>query len=189
MFIPKIPLASFFDDVNSTFTFKSFSPKQQPQELSSPPLLISPITCNDLSNGACLKGTFSLYKSLLVFEGVSFLIIDFFIVQQINYSKSRQKYLDLACSKLKILSQSQSTKTLGLEVTKNGQSYELLFNDKKTFEDWSEVLREFCVLSSFYEEYKTVKMIGKGTFARVSSSLYKKMAYFFRYIWRNQRGI
>jgi len=38
---------------------------------------------------------------------------------------------------------------------------------EETMEDWLSALKSACVLSNFHEEYKALKMIGKGSFAKV----------------------
>jgi len=143
---------SYFDEHNTDFTFQSVGTKQpQSEELLTQPLIISPLSFKDLSNGFTLTGTFGLYKTLLVFEGV-------------NYFKSRQKYLDIFGAKLHY---DQSNTDYGVVIEKNGQSYELICHDKKTFESWIVALRKVCVLTNFHAEYKASKMIGKGRFGRV----------------------
>jgi serine/threonine protein kinase len=52
-------------------------------------------------------------------------------------------------------------------LTKNKITYEFYHTSKAIVEDWIEVLKQICVLTTFHEEYKAHKMIGKGSFAKV----------------------
>jgi serine/threonine protein kinase len=52
-------------------------------------------------------------------------------------------------------------------VTKNGYSFEFYSSDKLIIEHWKKALRSVCVLNDFHEEYKAIKMIGEGGFAKV----------------------
>ena len=50
---------------------------------------------------------------------------------------------------------------------KNGISYEFYSADEKIIDNWFNCLRQFCILTTFHDEYKAIKMIGKGSFAKV----------------------
>lgn len=64
-------------------------------------------------------------------------------------------------------------------VSKNGNSFELRFDDKETTKMWIDVLKRVCVLTNFHEEYKAIKLIGKGTFAKVNICLKLNMSNLF----------
>ena len=55
----------------------------------------------------------------------------------------------------------------GLLLVKNGISYEFFSPDEKIIDNWFHCLRQFCILTNFHDEYKAIKMIGKGSFAKV----------------------
>jgi len=56
---------------------------------------------------------------------------------------------------------------LGFTVTKNGTSFDFYTQDAKVGAAWAEALKNVCVLLNFHDEYKAIKMIGRGSFAKV----------------------
>lgn len=75
--------------------------------------------------------------------------------------------MELAHSKLKDLQPSGSNPNHGFMLTKNGASYEFYSPEKQVIDDWMSTLKNICILSTFHEEYKALKMIGRGSFAKV----------------------
>lgn len=56
---------------------------------------------------------------------------------------------------------------VGFALTKNGSTYEFTSKDEAVVKRWINDLKSICVLSTFHEEYKAIKMIGRGSFAKV----------------------
>jgi len=75
--------------------------------------------------------------------------------------------LDLAQSHVKYMPTSQGTPVFGLTLSRGTTTFELQFNDQKQQDEWMQAFKGVCILDSFHEEYKAVKMIGKGGFAKV----------------------
>jgi len=63
------------------------------------------------------------------------------------------------------------TVNYGFSVTKNGAKYDFHTDDQQTADDWINALKSVCVLTNFHDEYKALKMIGKGSFAKVKKKL------------------
>ena len=78
--------------------------------------------------------------------------------------------LELSHSKLKAIASTTNNNNYGFSLSKNGSTYEFYTPDQKLRDDWVTVLKGVCVLTSFHDEFKALKMIGKGSFAKV---LYK----------------
>ena len=53
---------------------------------------------------------------------------------------------------------------------KNNKTAEFFTTELKIFETWKNFLRYKCILNSFHEDFDVKKMIGKGSFAKVSPS-------------------
>ena len=68
---------------------------------------------------------------------------------------------------MQTLGPSMTTSNFGFSITRNGTKYEFFSPDEKTIESWTNALKTVCVLTTFHEEYKALKMIGKGSFAKV----------------------
>lgn len=55
----------------------------------------------------------------------------------------------------------------GFRLTQNGRFVELYARNKEAMLQWFEHLKDHCVLTSFSNDYATIKLMGKGNFARV----------------------
>lgn len=75
--------------------------------------------------------------------------------------------LEIANSRMKVLPNSGSEGVYGFTLSKNGGSYEFTTKNESVFNRWITSLKSICVLAPFHEQYKAVKMIGKGSFAKV----------------------
>lgn len=75
--------------------------------------------------------------------------------------------LEIANSKMKLLQNNGVDGVLGFSLTKNGNTYEFTTKNENAFNRWMTSLKSICILSTFHEEYKAVKMIGRGSFAKV----------------------
>lgn len=73
--------------------------------------------------------------------------------------------MELAHSKMKPIEASDGIQ--GFTVTKNGNSFDFYAPDNKIAQAWVEALKTVCVLLNFHDEYKAIKMIGRGSFAKV----------------------
>jgi len=56
----------------------------------------------------------------------------------------------------------------GFSISKNGCTFAFESPSEEAVNDWTSALRKICILQNFHDEYKAVKMIGKGSFAKVS---------------------
>ena len=84
---------------------------------------------------------------------------------QNSTSKQPDLILEIANSKMKVLP--SNTGVIGFSLTKNGNTYEFTTKDENVNRKWTNELKGICVLTTFHEEYKAIKMIGKGSFAKV----------------------
>lgn len=55
----------------------------------------------------------------------------------------------------------------GFSLSKNGNTYEFTTKDENVMKRWVNELKGICILTTFHEEYKAIKMIGRGSFAKV----------------------
>jgi len=76
--------------------------------------------------------------------------------------------LEISYSRLKALPEVENGSVHGFSLAKNENLYEFTTSNKQIVEDWMNALKCICILSNFHEEYKAIKMIGKGSFAKVS---------------------
>jgi len=72
--------------------------------------------------------------------------------------------IELAQARLKNISSDFQN---GFSITKNGQVYEFCSEDSYLVEKWFNTLKKVCILTHFHDEYKALKMIGRGSFAKV----------------------
>lgn len=151
----EIQKGSFFDprEAISTFKFVKPSPKQK-DSLNTSPKIKGFFTSKNLETHVCQKGNHALLNQMLVFYGE-------------NSFENPQSILDLAQSHVRNMPTTQGVSVFGLILSRGGTIIELQFNDKKQQDDWMQVFKGVCILDSFHEEYKALKMIGKGGFAKV----------------------
>jgi len=86
--------------------------------------------------------------------------------------------LDLAQSRMKVSPAVQGINTHGITIAKDGSTIELQFTEKKQADQWINILKGVCILDSFHEDYKAVKMIGKGGFAKVRLEKFVRLTYY-----------
>jgi len=65
------------------------------------------------------------------------------------------------------LSSANGKRSFGFKLTKNGAAYEFYFATSQIVEYWTDALRNVCVMTNFHSEYKALKLLGEGGFARV----------------------
>lgn len=63
----------------------------------------------------------------------------------------------------------ESQKMFFFRFSKNNRNAEFYTTDAKIFETWKNFLRYKCILTTFHDDFEVKKMIGKGSFAKVSS--------------------
>lgn len=73
--------------------------------------------------------------------------------------------MEIANSKMKVLPENAGV--FGFSLTKNGNTFEFTTKEENVAKRWITELKAICVLSTFHDEYKAIKMIGKGSFAKV----------------------
>jgi serine/threonine protein kinase len=146
---------SFFDDNNLQPSFQFIKPQAHDQnDLDSPATIRDFLTLKDPSDNQTKQGFYALHNKLLAY----------YKSESIDSLKC---VLNLTHSKLKYLPADATNSEHGFEVTKNGSSFEFYSPDKQTIDNWMMILRSFCVVSDFHEEFKAIKMIGQGSFAKV----------------------
>ena len=59
-------------------------------------------------------------------------------------------------------------RTHKIKFMKNMQGFEIITRDMDTFDEWYNHLRPNVILNDFHDQFDVIKMIGKGSFARVS---------------------
>jgi hypothetical protein len=60
--------------------------------------------------------------------------------------------------------------SFGIKFIKNMKYSELWAGSEEIFKAWKEALAKVCIQSDFHIKYTAIKMIGKGSFARVRDS-------------------
>jgi len=146
---------SFFDDddMNVLFIFKKIDKTHKDVDL--PAILRDTLTRQvSGSNTAPQQGSYALHnRSLVYYKSAS--------------SKMPEMVLNLAHSKLGEIQPTSTNSNCGFSISKNGATYEFYSAEKEVIENWIIALKNVCILTTFHEEYKALKMIGRGSFAKV----------------------
>ena len=71
--------------------------------------------------------------------------------------------------RLEVINSTENEKDdkFGIKFVHNRQSMELYARSKEVQEKWLGRLRQFCILSTYADQYANVKLIGEGSFAKV----------------------
>jgi len=147
--------ASFFDPKEQYSSFKFIKPTPKQKEcLTSTPKIKGFFTSKNLDTHVCQKGNHAILNKLLVFYGD-------------NAFENPQSILDLSQSHIKLMEPNQGATAHGLMLSRGSSTFELQFTDKKQQDDWMQVFKGVSILDTFHEDYKAIKMIGKGGFAKV----------------------
>ena len=72
------------------------------------------------------------------------------------------------CLRLNFLSNNDANRKFGLQFMHNNITKEFYTDDEFFFKKLKKFLIYRCILATFHEEYEVKKMIGKGSFAKVS---------------------
>jgi len=148
-------IRSFFDSPDSKATFLFAKPaSHRKRDLNTSPTVKGFFSCRGGKSNKTKQGIYALHNQLLVFHGEQF-------------SNNPLVVLDLQQSRLKSISNSRVKLNQGFIIARNGYSFEFLSSDKQNVDAWKTALKEICVLEGFLEEYKILKTIGKGSFAKV----------------------
>lgn len=150
-----IPKTSFFDDEDPSGNFAFVLPEQKQQkDLQTPSTLKDTFSVNFTGADSSKKFTFGLHNKLLAqYKDTS--------------SSCPDQVLDLSFSRFKYLRPEEGLGEFGFSVTKNANTYEFSTSDKQVADNWFEALKKVCVLNTFHDDYKAIKMIGRGSFAKV----------------------
>jgi len=146
---------SFFDDddLSIRFEFKKATKAHQ-KDLNHPCMLKNNLIKQLPNSPNQQEGFYALHnKTLAWYKNSS--------------SKTVEGVLELAHCKAKHLTPVNGNTCYGFSLSKNGNTYEFYSPNKQVIEDWMNALKTICVLTCFHEEYKALKMIGKGSFAKV----------------------
>ena len=124
-----------------------------------------PVTKNKL-----LEGNFYVYASKeKKFYMYYFELHDHYIFCKKSKTSDEIAYMDIENSFMKITSQTMINDEVhsGLKFIKK-RAYEELFSlNEVMLSEWFEVLKRYCILTKFRLYYETIKVIGKGNFAKV----------------------
>jgi len=150
---------SFFDDddLSVLFIFKKIDKTHK--DLDAPQIIRENLTRQvPGANAPPQQGSYALHnRTLVYYKSMS--------------SKLPESYLDLAHSKLRAVppatTNTATSMNYGFSLTKNGATYEFYSPEKEVIDDWIVALKNVCILTTFHEEYKALKMIGRGSFAKV----------------------
>jgi len=70
-------------------------------------------------------------------------------------------------SRYKAIKPDETNTEYGFSFIKNNVTFDFFCPDKQTADNWADALKKVCVLVSFHDDYKAIKMIGRGSFAKV----------------------
>eukprot|EP00331_Platyophrya_macrostoma_P004586 CAMPEP_0176430336 /NCGR_PEP_ID=MMETSP0127-20121128/14191_1 /TAXON_ID=938130 /ORGANISM="Platyophrya macrostoma, Strain WH" /LENGTH=634 /DNA_ID=CAMNT_0017812203 /DNA_START=8 /DNA_END=1912 /DNA_ORIENTATION=- len=141
--------SSFFDDDDLRVTFNWEDPLASPSRvhLNNEPILSETFNYSQANSQTFSAGYFSLYQKCLVrYKNSS--------------SKEAEAILDISHSKLQVFSN-------GFSLTKNGNTFDFTSKNDTVIKIWVTQLKGICVLVTFHDDYKALKMIGRGSFAKV----------------------
>jgi tRNA A-37 threonylcarbamoyl transferase component Bud32 len=146
---------SFFDEDDLTFLFEFKKPNN---------------ACHsDLLYLATLKST--LFVQLPNFadqqEGCYALHNKTLVCYKDSSSEIIESVLELSYARINVIASIDASHSYGFSLTKNGNTFEFYTSEQQTVNDWVQALREVCVFTSFHDDFKALKMIGSGTFAKV----------------------
>jgi len=147
---------SFFDedDTNITFAFQAPESKNH-KDLQLPATLKDTLTLkHSTPDGLKTSAYYGLHNKLLV-------------RYQDETNCEPEALLDLIHSRYKAIKPDETNTEYGFSFVKNGSTYEFYCQDKQTADNWADALKKVCVLISFHDDYKAIKMIGRGSFAKV----------------------
>ena len=65
-------------------------------------------------------------------------------------------------------SANEKEEKFGFRLTHNRQHTELFTHSKEQLDNWMEKLKQFCIMTNYSSCYVNIKMIGKGSFAKVT---------------------
>jgi len=146
---------SFFDDDDLTIRFEFRKPIKGHQKELNQPATVRNHLIKQLPNSTNqFEGFYALHNKLLVHY-------------KTKEYKNPENVLELAHAKVKLIAPTSDNRNHGFAVFKNGNTFEFYSPDQKIRDDWMTALKGVCVLTSFHDEYKALKMIGKGSFAKV----------------------
>jgi len=148
--------SSFFDDDDTSVGF----PFQKPgaaflKDLSTPAVLVTKLSREVSPHTTPVQGFYSLHGRTLAYHGKK------------DPTAPAEAVLNLTNSQLRVIQSDSSTPVHGFSITKNTVKHEFFAEEGQTVEIWVNALKHVCVMHNFHEEYKAVKMIGKGSFAKV----------------------
>jgi hypothetical protein len=168
---------TFFDDVNSGFSFEFTTPKPKHlKDLNTEPIISDNLICEVPMRNVTQRGVFSLHNQTLAFYRVGNTEIPYII-------------LELEFSVLEIRNPDEVNPDYGFRVTRDGLYIDFYAPSKDIIDRWVEKLRNVCILLDFHEDYKVTKKLGKGSFATVNQTILTGNSAVYRSIWVNQNMI
>lgn len=104
---------------------------------------------------------------------VSFRVMELFLVRMSHTNNSKM---------IATLNKAIKTPILfnySLKFTKYNDEFEIMTNDFPLFQLWKKTLANFVIQNSFHEDFNVIKMIGKGSFAKVYLSQKREDSQFY----------
>lgn len=94
---------------------------------------------------------------------------DHYIFCRANEDSPEMAYMDIQNAFLKITSGTviNGERNFGIKFIKKRSYEELLTTNEAMANEWFEALKRWCVLTKFRLHYETIKVLGKGNFAKV----------------------
>jgi len=145
---------SFFDDddISIGFPFAKYN-GHNAKDISVPATIETKLSRQINADGPLLIGSYALHRQTITYTKISSNTVD--SVLCLDHAQVRTIPLDT------------STGLSGFSITKNCVKHEFFSDDEEVVQNWITALKTVCIFTSFHEEYKAIKMIGKGSFAKV----------------------
>jgi serine/threonine protein kinase len=142
------------DDTNILFTFQSPDQKHH-KDLQLPATLKEQLSVKSSApDSERTTAHFGLHNKLLV-------------QYKDETNQEPEILLDLIHSRYKTIKPDETNTEYGFSFIKNNVTFDFFCPDKQTADNWADALKKVCVLVSFHDDYKAIKMIGRGSFAKV----------------------
>jgi calcium-dependent protein kinase len=146
---------SFFDEDDLTILFEFKRPNSaRHSDLFYPAILKSTLFVQFPNFPEQQEGFFALHNNTLV-------------CYKDSTSEIIESVLELSYARINVIASIDASHSYGFSLTKNGNTYEFYTADEQTANDWVHTLKQVCVFTRFHDDYKALKMIGNGTFAKV----------------------
>ena len=76
-----------------------------------------------------------------------------------------------------IINPNEKEDKYGMRYYQNAQSFDLFARAKDVQDKWMTKFKEFCVFTNFAANYNNIKVVGKGSFAKVYMLIFLKIIF------------